>query len=36
MAENLRRTFAGARTVLVSPPVLAAARAAVPNPARVP
>jgi cytochrome c oxidase cbb3-type subunit 1 len=37
MAENLRRTFAGARTVTVAPPVLAAAqRAAVPNPARAP
>jgi len=29
MAENLRRTFAGARTVAVAPPVLAAARHAV-------
>jgi cytochrome c oxidase cbb3-type subunit 1 len=37
MAENLRRTFAGARTVTVVPPVLVAAqRAAVPNPARAP
>jgi hypothetical protein len=37
MAENLRRTFAGARTVVVAPPVLATARhAATQSPERSP